>query len=105
MNWVLFEHGTCIMLMKPETDLSAQAIKILQENGKVVTGTSSADFEVTRIPEINGWTVTGDYPGIIVYISSDEGRNKKDFEIGLIGRNKRELDEKERKVIHVENKK
>src|SRR3989338_2153577 len=95
MSWVLFKHGTCVMLLSPQEDVSLQAIKILKEHGHVVAGTPSGDFEVTKIPEVNGWVVTGDYPGIMMYVSDDEahsassgqaGKEKGDFEIGEIGR-------------------
>jgi hypothetical protein len=104
MSWVLFKHGTCVMLLNPEKDIQTQAIKILKEHGSVVAGTPSGDFEVTKIPEIKGWIVTGDYPGIMVYVSMVEGKKKKDFEIGMIGRTKRELDAKELEVLHIEDK-
>lgn len=105
MNWVLFKNGTCVMLMNPEKDIQEQAIKILKEHGMVAAGSPSGDFEVTKIPEINGWVVTGDYPGIMIYISIEEADKKNsDFEIGIIGRTKRERDAKELKVVYVENK-
>ena len=89
------------MLLHPADDVKAQAIKILREHGLVVAGTSSGDFEVTKIPDINGWVVTGDYPGIMIYVSEEEGNKKDDVEIGLIGRNKREHDAKELEVVYV----
>lgn len=104
MSWVLFKNGTCVMLLSPQEDIQAQAIKILKEHGRVVAGTPSGDFEVTKIPDINGWVVTGDYPGIMMYVPLAEGRKKGDFEIGMIGRTKRELDAKEFGVIYVEEK-
>ena len=104
MNWVLFKNGTCVMLMNPEEDVRAQAIKILKKHGLVIGGTPSGDFEVTKIPDINGWVITGNYPGIISFVSEDEGGRKTDFEIGVIGRSKREYDSKELKVAHVENR-
>ena len=104
MNWVLFKHGSCVMLMKPEKDIRGQAINILKEHGSVVAGTPSGDFEVTKIPEIGGWVVTGDYPGIMVYVSEEECEKKDDFEVGMIGRTKREQDAKELEVLHVEAK-
>lgn len=105
VSWVLFKNGTCVMLLKPEKNIKDQAIEILRVNGKAMPGSSSADFEVTKIPEINGWVITGDYPGIMMYVSLEEaGNKKKNFEIGLFGRDKRELDAKELKVTHVEDK-
>src|SRR3989344_3773825 len=104
MSWVLFKNGTCVMLLRPEEDVQTQAIKILKEHGLVVAGTPSGDFEVTKIPEINGWVVTGDYPGIMMYVSEEEGEKKGDAEVGLIGRNKREHDSRELEVVHIEDK-
>lgn len=105
MNWVLFKNGTCVMLLEPQKDIKAQATQILQKHGVVIAGTSSGDFEVTKISEINGWVVTGDYPGIMVYVSDDEADSKKsDFEIGMIGRTKRETDAKVLEVVYVEEK-
>jgi hypothetical protein len=104
-SWVLFKNGTCVMLLTPEEDVQSQAIKILKEHGSVVAGTPSGDFEVTKIPEINGWVITGDHPGVMMYISQEEaGSKKNDFEIGMLGRRKRELDAKELEVVHVEDK-
>lgn len=105
MSWVLFKNGTCVMLLNPEEDLQTQAIKILKEHGSVVAGTPSGDFEVSKIPEIKGWVVTGDYPGIMIYVSYEEASNSEnDFEIGMLGRRKRELDTKALEVIHIEGK-
>lgn len=102
IRWVLFKNGTCVMLLNPEEDIHRQAIKILKEHGSVIAGTPSGDFEVTKIPEINGWVVTGDYPGIMMYVSAREaGSNLNDFEIGMLGRKKRELDAKELEVIYI----
>lgn len=93
------------MLLAPQEDAQAQAIKILKEHGPVVAGTPSGDFEVTKIPEINGWVVTGDYPGIMVYVSSEEaGKKSSDIEVGIVGRTKRESDAKELDVVYVEDK-
>lgn len=105
MSWVLFKNGTCVMLLKPEKDVKEQAMKILKEHGPVVAGTPSGDFEVTKIPDINGWIVTGDYPGIMMYVSEEEaGTNNSDFEIGIIGRTKRRQDGKDLVVVHIEDK-
>ena len=105
MSWILFKYGTCVMLLNPAKDLQAQAVKILKEHGQVVAGTSSGDFDVTKIPEINGWVVIGDYPGIMMYVSDEEtGGKRSDFDIGMIGRSKRERDSIELEMVHVEDK-
>lgn len=92
------------MLLEPQKDIKAQAIQILRRQGIVTAGTPSGDFEVTKIPEINGWVVTGNYPGIMMYVSEEEGKKKDDIEIGMIGRSKRELDAKELEIVRIEDK-
>jgi len=104
ISWVLFENGTCVMILKPENDLRAQAIEIIKSHGSAIPGSPSGDFDVTKIPKIDGWLITGDYPGIMDYVSSQEGKRKDDFEIGMIGRMKRESDAKTQKVVHIEDK-
>ena len=104
MSWVLFKYGTCVLLFAPQENIKEQAVSILREHGSVVAGTPSGDFEVTKIPEINGWVITGDYPGIMIYVSSDEGKNKSDIEIGLAARMKREADARSLEIVHVEDK-
>lgn len=99
-NWVVFEHGTCVILYHPKDDLETEAKEVLQKYGKVHPDTSSADFTVLKVGD--GWIVTGDQPGILNYVSEDEGKNMEDYEIGLIGRDKKEMDSKELKVVHVE---
>ncbi|MEK7543381.1 MAG: hypothetical protein AAB557_00770 [Patescibacteria group bacterium] len=105
MSWVLFKNGTCVMLLTPEEDIKNQAIAILKDHGSVVAGTPSGDFEVTKIPDINGWIVTGDYPGIMTYVSSEEaGKKDSDFEVGIFGRTKKEQDATSLEVVHIEDK-
>ena len=102
-GWALFKHGTCVVINEPEKDIRGQAITILKEHGSTTPGTPTADFQVIKIREIDGWVVTGDYPGIMIYVSREEaGYRKSDFEIGIRGRTKRELDAKELIVEHVE---
>jgi len=100
-SWVLFKHGTCVMLLKPEINVQEQAVEILRQHGPVTPGTPSGDFEVIKIPEVNGWLVIGNYPGMMMYVSNEEAGKKDDFEIGMIGRTKREQDAKELEVTHI----
>ncbi len=97
-DWVIFEHGTCVILYHPPRDLKAEAIEVLQKYGQVHQGTSTADFNVLKVDQ--GWIVTGDQPGILNYVSEEEGREKEDYEIGLIGRNLKEQDNKELKIVY-----
>ncbi len=97
-DWVVFEHGTCVILYHHPKDLRTEAIEVLEKYGTVASGSSSADFTVTKIDD--GWIITGDQPGILNYVSEDEGSEKEDYEIGLIGRNQKEQDGKELKIIY-----
>lgn len=100
-DWVIFEKGTCVIIYNPPKDLKAEAIEVLQKYGQVYPGSESADFTVTKID--TGWIVTGNQSGILNYVPEDEGNLKEDYEIGLIGRNNKEEDCKELKVIYVNN--
>ncbi|MBI2593945.1 hypothetical protein HYW44_04880 [Candidatus Daviesbacteria bacterium] len=101
-NWVVFEHGTCVIIYHSKEDLENEAKEVLQKYGLPTPGTPSADFEVMKLQGLAGWIVSGNQPGILNYVSEDEGEDKEDYEIGLIGRNKKEQDLKELKIIYIE---
>lgn len=98
-DWVVFENGTCVIIYHPPKDLKAEAIEVLQKYGTVTPGSESADFEVMKVD--NGWVVAGNQPGILNYVSEDEGNGKEDFEIGLMGRDKKEQDSQYLKVVYL----
>lgn len=99
-NWVVFEHGTCVIIYHPPKDLEAEAKEVLQKYGQVHPGSESADFTVMKAD--NGWIVAGNQPGILNYVSEDEGKGKEDYEIGLLGRNQKEQDSRDLKIIHIQ---
>lgn len=99
-NWVIFSNGTCVILYHSKGDLEKDAKEVLEKYGTVAPGSSSADFTVIKVDE--GWVVAGDQPGILNYVSKNEGKGIEDYEIGLIGRDKKEQDLKELKIIHTE---
>ncbi len=105
-SWALFEHGTCVILMNPEKDLPKQAINILSENGTVHAGSVSGDFQTMQTDVAPGWVVVYDaHPDILNYVSPEEmGEENREVVAGLKGREKRDQDSKELKVIHVEDK-
>ncbi|MBI2595540.1 hypothetical protein HYW46_02265 [Candidatus Daviesbacteria bacterium] len=102
-NWVVFSSGTCVILYHPKGDLETEAKEVLQKYGTSTPGTPSADFQVMKLEGLPGWIVSGDQPGILNYVSEDEGKEKEDWEIGLIARDKKEQDLKELKIIHVQS--
>ncbi len=105
-SWVLFEHGTCVILMQPQTDLAAQATALLAEWGPVQVGTDSADFNVIELANSPGWVVTCHHPDILVCVPADgeERSDTSEVEIGLIGRSIRGQDAEELNVTHIEDK-
>ncbi|MDO8486862.1 MAG: hypothetical protein Q7S45_01005 [Candidatus Curtissbacteria bacterium] len=98
-NWAVFENGTCVIIYNSPRDLKEEATEVLEKYGQIIPGTSSADFTVLKVD--SGWIVAGDQAGILNYVSENEGSGKEDPEIGLIGRNKKEQDRKESKIIYI----
>lgn len=106
-SWVLFEHGTCLILMQPEADLAAQARQIMATWGPVQVGTPSADFNVISLPNPpGGWVVTGHHPDMLNYVAPEDGDvpQPSDLVIGLIGRGTRDQDAHELRIVHIEDK-
>ena len=98
-DWVVFEHGTCVIIYHTPKDLEIDAKEVLQKYGQVYPGTSTADYTVIKVD--NSWIVAGDQPGILNYVSENEGKGMEDFEIGLLGRNKKEQDSKELQIAYI----
>lgn len=103
-SWVLFEQGTCVILMQPETDLAAQATALLREFGAVRVGTPSADFNVVTLLDDRGWVVTCHHPDILNFVFPDEGDDDNDLPIGLLGRSCCAADADDLRVVHIEDK-
>ena len=104
-SWVLFENGTCVILMNPEADLRQQANELMREWGPVRAGTPAGDFSVIELPQHPGWVVTCHHPDILNYVSPDEVEaGASDVIIGLLGRSKRHQDAEGLIIIHVEDK-
>ena len=105
-SWVLFENGTCVILMEPEEDLAKQATELVKKWGPVHVGTASADFSVIKLSNHPGWAVTGHHNDILNYVSPEEFEddNPSDVAVGLTGRQKRDEDAKSLKIVHIEDK-
>ncbi len=101
--WVLFAHGTCVVLPEPEVDPSAQAVRLLREWGPVHPGSSTGDVSVIEPASVPGFVVTCHHTDILTYVGPDEAdADAGEIAIGLIGRNKRDCDAAELRVVHVE---
>lgn len=103
-SWVLFEHGTCVVLTAPEGDLADQATGILREFGPVHAGSPAGDFGVIDLKDAEGWVVTGQHNDVLTYVGPDEPHERSDIAIGVFGRSKRHRDGTELHVVHVEDR-
>lgn len=104
-SWVLFENGTCVILMEPGEDLAAQATALMEEWGPVWVGSAAGDFSVISPDNAPGWVVTCHHPDILTYVASDDvGPEPTEVAVGLTGRGKRDADGLEPRVIHVEDR-
>ncbi len=99
-TWVLFRHGTCVILDPPGDDPAGRAAAFLRDNGPVVTGTNAADFDV--VPAPGGRLITCYRSEILVYVShADAPPEQDDLVVGLIGRKRRHEDAQAPRPIHV----
>ncbi|MDQ3705693.1 MAG: hypothetical protein M3437_10810 [Chloroflexota bacterium] len=104
-SWVLFEHGTCVILTSPVEDLAGAATALLKDWGPVIPGTPAGDFNVIALHEDPGWVVTSHHADILTYVGKDEfgeGEAPDDMVIGLIGRARRHQDAQELQIVHTE---
>ncbi|MGR4879549.1 hypothetical protein ACIPUC_08970 [Streptomyces sp. LARHCF249] len=103
-SWVLFEHGTCVVLTAPDGELAEQATEILKEFGPARSGSSAGDFGVIDLKDAEGWVVTGHHNDVLTYVFPDEPHDESQIAVGLFGRSKRHRDGTELHVVHVEDK-
>ncbi|MEU9198122.1 hypothetical protein [Streptomyces hundungensis] len=103
-SWVLFEHGTCVVLTTPDGELAEQATEILKKFGPAHAGSSAGDFGVINLKDVEGWAVTGHHKDVLTYVGPDEPQDQSEIAVGLFGRSKRHRDGTELHVVHVEDK-
>lgn len=103
-SWVLFEHGTCVVLTAPGTDLAEQAVELLREFGPLRAGSPAGDFGVIDVRGAEGWVVTGHHQDVLTYVTPQEIHDESDIAVGLCGRAKRDQDGTELRVVHVEDR-
>ncbi|MFF3916262.1 hypothetical protein ACFYZB_22745 [Streptomyces sp. NPDC001852] len=103
-TWVLFEHGTCVVLERPAgEDLAAQATGILREFGPVRVGGPAGDFRVLELHNGEGWLVTGHHPDVVTFVPLDDSADPSHLAVGILGRSRRDRDGTELHVVHVED--
>jgi hypothetical protein len=102
-TWVLFEHGTCVVLEQPTGDLAAQATEILREFGPARVGGPAGDFRVLELHNGEGWLVTGHHPDVVTFVPLDDPDDPTHLAVGILGRSRRDLDGTELHVVYVED--
>ena len=105
-SWVLFKHGTCVIIMMREDDLVAQATALMKQWGPVHVGSPAGDLSTITLKAGLGWVVTSHHNDILTCVTPEEigpGR-ATDSMVGLLGRSKRDQDTQELEVLHVEDK-
>jgi hypothetical protein len=102
--WVLFKHGTCVVVSDPRDDAAAAAIAILREHGPVHVATPTADFTVHTLADYPGWVISCHHSDIITYVHPREvdEPGPRNHAVGLLGRSYRDHDSRELEVVHLQ---
>lgn len=83
-------------------DAAAKATQIISEYGPVWIATPSADFNVTGNSAAEGIIVTCWHNDVLSFAIKDEGGDINMLEKALLGRSKRDEDERNPEVLNVE---
>ena len=103
-SWVVFRHGTCVILMNgaaSKEDATTKATQIIAEYGPVHAGSPAGDFNVTQNPAVEGIIVTCWHDDVLNFVGKDEDGGNP-FVNALAGRSKRDQDGRSPQVLHVE---
>lgn len=105
-SWVVFTHGTCVVLVDPDpdADLEAEAVEVLRAYGPVRAGGPAGDFGVITLDPGPGFVVTGHHNDVLTFVGEDEVPEPTDLTVGLHGRHKRDQDGHDLEVVHVEDR-
>jgi len=107
-NWICFKNGTYIIFENEyrEEEIRRSGLEKMKEFGPVHTGSAGGDFGVISLNMTEGWVISGYGYGIYTYVhpSELESKDPKDYEIGLLGRNKRDLDGINPEIICISSK-
>lgn len=96
-NWILFENGTYIIIedILNEKEIETQGLEKMNKFGPVHGGGPAGDFGTITLDKTDGWVVSGHGYGMYTYVHPLELNKEEapeDYEIGLYGRSKRNLD-------------
>lgn len=102
--WVVFRHGTCVILMEgasSKEDATTKATQIVTQYGPVYPGTPTADFNITENSAVQGIIVTCWHDDVLSFVGKNEGGDNM-LANALLGRSKRDQDGRSPEVLHVE---
>ena len=108
-TWVVFEHGTCVVVMQHKIDTTTDAIEIMKKYGSVYAGSPAGDFRVVKSVDLDGWIVLYNHPDILNFVSPDELKlpdqiDENTVAIGFSCINKRRLDAESLKILFIHEK-
>jgi len=102
-NWICFKNGTYIIFenKSKEEEIEKEGSAKMKEFGPVYAGGAGGDFGVISLNMTEGWVVSSHGYGMYTYVhpSELEIENPQDYEVGLLGRSKRDLDGLKPEVI------
>lgn len=103
-SWVLFSHGTCVLLETGQKDLATAASAFLGEWGVVEAGSERADFNCFDSPVGRGWLVTFYREEMLTYVDPADvaAGHDEEIQVGMAALWQRDQDAAERQVIHVQ---
>lgn len=104
-DWVLFEHGTCVVCSDRKRDPKEYALETLEKHGPVYPGTPLGDFSPGSYEDPPGVLVTYSHPDILSFIPRkelDDPESEFHLGVGLVARENRKKDAASLIIVHVE---
>src|SRR5688572_17686213 len=97
-TWVLFAHGSAVVLPTASDDARQAARKILRESTDAFSIGS-----VIALSVLPGWVVTAPHPDVLTYVSPDDvGQGAADVTVAYYGSAALGADARELRILSVE---
>lgn len=106
--WVLFQHGTVVVMDDPPEDVAEGAVSLMDRWGQALAGTPTEDFSVFDLGEASGWVVTRHFIAgfdILTYVSPTELADADPHAdtVRQVGCEKQAQDATARVIVHIED--